>query len=85
MMFARDLLKTNKLPEDVVICIIPVYNIDGSHNRSGTSRANQNGPIAYGFRGNSKNYDLNRDFIKTDLKTHRRFSKYLIHGNQRFL
>lgn len=68
MLFARDLLKNNKLPNNVVICIIPVYNIDGSHNRSGTSRANQNGPTAYGFRGNSKNYDLNRDFIKTDSK-----------------
>jgi len=68
MMLARDLLKTDQLPKDVVICIIPIYNIDGSFNRSSTSRANQNGPVAYGFRGNSKNYDLNRDFIKTDSK-----------------
>ena len=68
MMLARDLLKGNKLPAIVVICIIPIYNIDGSFNRSGTSRANQNGPVAYGFRGNSKNLDLNRDFIKTDSK-----------------
>jgi hypothetical protein len=68
MMLARDLLKNNLLPKDVVICIIPVYNIDGSFNRSSTSRANQNGPLAYGFRGNSKNYDLNRDFIKSDSK-----------------
>lgn len=75
MMLARDLLKGNKLPEDVVICIIPVYNIDGSHNRSGTSRANQNGPVAYGFRGNGKNYDLNRDFIKTDSKNSQAFQQ----------
>jgi hypothetical protein len=68
MMLARDLLKGNLLPKDVVICIIPVYNIDGSFNRTSTSRANQNGPVAYGFRGNSKNYDLNRDFIKSDSK-----------------
>jgi len=68
MMLARDLIKENKLPEDVVICIIPLYNIDGAFNRGNTSRANQNGPEAYGFRGNSKNYDLNRDFIKTDSK-----------------
>jgi len=66
MMLARDLLKGDLLPKDVVICIIPVYNIDGSFNRTATSRANQNGPLAYGFRGNSKNYDLNRDFIKSD-------------------
>ena len=68
MMLARDLLKEDNLPKDVVICIIPIYNIDGSFNRSSTSRANQNGPLAYGFRGNSKNLDLNRDFIKTDSK-----------------
>lgn len=75
MMLARDLLKENRLPKGLVICIIPVYNIDGSFNRSGTSRANQNGPVAYGFRGNSKNYDLNRDFIKTDSKNSMAFQQ----------
>ncbi len=54
------------LPDNVVICIIPVYNVDGCLNRSATSRVNQNGPEEYGFRGNSKNLDLNRDFIKCD-------------------
>ncbi|MES2829188.1 MAG: M14 family metallopeptidase [Bacteroidota bacterium] len=68
MMLARDLLKGNLIPKDVVICIVPIYNIDGSFNRTSTSRANQNGPVAYGFRGNMKNYDLNRDFIKSDSK-----------------
>lgn len=65
MMFARDLLKKNALPTNVVICIVALYNIDGSMNR-GLSRVNQNGPSAYGFRGNSRNLDLNRDFIKAD-------------------
>ncbi len=68
MLLATDLLKANLIPKDVVICIVPIYNIDGSFNRTSTSRANQNGPLAYGFRGNSKNYDLNRDFIKSDSK-----------------
>lgn len=75
MLLARDLLKNGNLPEDVVICIIPVYNVDGSFNRTGTSRANQNGPLAYGFRGNSKNYDLNRDFIKTDSRNSATFQQ----------
>jgi hypothetical protein len=75
MMLARDLLKGNKLPNDVVVCMIALYNIDGSHNRTGTSRANQNGPIAYGFRGNGRNYDLNRDFIKTDSKNSAAFQQ----------
>jgi hypothetical protein len=65
MMFARDLLKKNALPKNVVICMIALYNIDGSINR-GWSRVSQNGPRAYGFRGNYRNLDLNRDFIKAD-------------------
>lgn len=64
-----------KLPENVVICIIPVYNIDGSLNRGCCSRANQNGPEQYGFRGNAKNLDLNRDFIKADAENTRSFIK----------
>jgi hypothetical protein len=75
MLLANNLLKNNKLPDDVVLCIIPLYNIGGAHNRSGTSRANQNGPLEYGFRGNSKNYDLNRDFIKTDSKNSQAFQE----------
>lgn len=75
MMLARDLLEKNMLPENVVICIVPLYNIGGSFNRSGTSRANQNGPIAYGFRGNSRNLDLNRDFIKTDSRNSASFQQ----------
>ena len=75
MLLAENLLKNNQLPANVVLCIIPFYNIGGAHNRSSTSRANQNGPLEYGFRGNSKNYDLNRDFIKTDSKNSQAFQE----------
>lgn len=74
MMLSRDLLEKNELPDEVVICIIPVYNIDGSLNR-GVSRINQNGPESYGFRGNYQNLDLNRDFIKTDSRNSRSFQE----------
>lgn len=57
--------KTNDLP---VIAFIPAYNVGGMMNRSSNSRANQNGPEEYGFRGNAQNLDLNRDFIKMDSK-----------------
>ncbi len=76
MMFARDLLKKNALPKDVVICIIAVYNIDGCLNR-GQSRVSQNGPEAYGFRGNYRNLDLNRDFIKADSRNALAFEQIL--------
>ncbi len=62
---SRELLETG-LPSNVIIAIIPIYNVGGAHNRSCCSRANQDGPIEYGFRGNAKNLDLNRDFIKAD-------------------
>jgi len=55
--------KVDNLP---LIALIPAYNVGGMLNRSSTSRANQNGPDEYGFRGNARNLDLNRDFIKMD-------------------
>lgn len=57
--------KTKNMP---VIGIIPAYNVGGMMNRSASSRANQEGPDEYGFRGNAQNLDLNRDFIKMDSK-----------------
>jgi len=78
MMLVRDLLTKPELREKLkhlVVVIIPVYNVDGCLNRSSTSRANQNGPAEYGFRGNAKNLDLNRDFIKTDSKNAQSFNK----------
>ena len=76
MMFARDLMKKNALPKDVVICMIAVYNIDGCLNR-GLSRVSQNGPSSYGFRGNYRNLDLNRDFIKADSRNALAFEQIL--------
>jgi len=67
MMLARDLMMKpalHKLLDHVVVAIIPVYNIGGALNRSCCSRANQIGPKRYGFRGNARNFDLDRDFVK---------------------
>ncbi|MGB0915873.1 MAG: hypothetical protein ACPGVI_07355, partial [Crocinitomicaceae bacterium] len=47
----------------------------GMINRSSSSRANQEGPDEYGFRGNAQNLDLNRDFIKMDSKNMFAFAK----------
>ncbi|MET3131030.1 hypothetical protein AAKU55_001288 [Oxalobacteraceae bacterium GrIS 1.11] len=49
-----------------VLLFIPIYNVDGCLNRADTSRVNQDGPEQFGFRGNSRHLDLNRDFIKCD-------------------
>ncbi|HET8753386.1 MAG TPA: M14 family metallopeptidase [Salinimicrobium sp.] len=74
MMLFRDLAQDSiPIPENTIIATVPVYNIGGALNRNSFSRANQNGPVSYGFRGNAKNYDLNRDFIKADTKNTQSF------------
>lgn len=82
MMLFRDLAQDSiTLPENTIIATIPVYNIGGALNRNSFSRTNQNGPKAYGFRGNARNYDLNRDFIKADTKNTRSFYEIFHHVN----
>ncbi len=74
MMLFRDLvLGKIKIPKNSVIVAIPIYNIGGALNRNSTTRANQDGPEEYGFRGNGRNFDLNRDFIKSDTRNTRSF------------
>ena len=74
MMLLRDLANGSiASPENTIIAVIPVYNIGGALNRNGMTRTNQNGPLEYGFRGNARNFDLNRDFIKADTKNARSF------------
>jgi len=76
MQLFRDLaLRRIAVPKNVVVITIPVYNIGGLLNRNATSRANQNGPEEYGFRGNARNFDLNRDFIKTDTRNTQAFTQ----------
>jgi len=76
MMLMRDLAQgTIEAPENTWIGAIAVYNIGGAMNRNSTSRTNQNGPEEYGFRGNARNYDLNRDFIKNDTKNSQAFTE----------
>ena len=59
----------------LVYVIIPIYNVGGALNRNSHTRANQEGPEEYGFRGNAKNLDLNRDFVKADSKNAETFAK----------
>lgn len=76
MQLFRDLaLGKIVVPKNVVLIAIPVYNIEGCLNRNSTTRVNQNGPEEYGFRANGRNFDLNRDCIKTDTKNNKSFSE----------
>ncbi len=78
MLLLRNIVQNDslkKLYKNTLICIIPVYNVGGALNRNSHTRANQNGPKEYGFRGNARNFDLNRDFIKQDTKNASAFSE----------
>ncbi|QHS60581.1 M14 family metallopeptidase [Chitinophaga agri] len=76
MMLLRDLaMGKKKLPDNIVLAVIPIYNIGGALNRSADYRVDQNGPAAFGSRGNARNYDLNRDFIKADSRNARSFQQ----------
>lgn len=76
LLWIEEWIKKGKQTKDLpVIAIIPAYNVGGMMNRSSSSRANQDGPEEYGFRGNAQNLDLNRDFIKMDSKNMWTFAK----------
>ena len=65
----RDLLGGRAVPgalDAVTIVFVPIFNVDG-HERFGPgNRPNQRGPAEMGFRTNSQNLNLNRDFLKVD-------------------
>lgn len=69
LMLLRDLLiskKQKELLENVSILFIPIFNVDGHERFGPNNRINQNGPEEMGWRTNSQNLNLNRDFLKAD-------------------
>ena len=75
-MFLRDvLLGKTEIPDNVILAIIPVYNIGGHLNRSPYWRPTQDGPAEYGSRQNVQCYDLNRDFMKSDTRNAQSFQE----------
>ncbi|MEZ5032389.1 MAG: M14 family zinc carboxypeptidase [Saprospiraceae bacterium] len=78
LMLAREMAledRWQEVLEDMVIVMIPYYNLDGGYARRPHTRANQEGPAMQGFRGNGKNLDLNRDFIKCDSRNAQSFTR----------
>lgn len=85
MLLVRDMLffPSKYAPEgaDLQLHVICMYNVDGTLNRGRMSRANQNGPEEYGFRGNAQNLDLNRDFVKLDSRNAQVFATYFTNND----
>ncbi|NBR83038.1 MAG: hypothetical protein EBT52_04850 [Flavobacteriia bacterium] len=73
LQWVRKQLEEGSFPERMILAVIPAYNVGGMLQRRPNTRANQDGPVLQGFRGNSRNLDLNRDFVKADAQNTRSF------------
>ena len=69
LMMMRDIAITKEkedLLNNVTFIFVPVFNVDGLNRFGPYNRINQNGPEEMGWRANSQNLNLNRDFLKAD-------------------
>lgn len=67
MMFMRDVMLDNyRLLDKVNVLFIPILNVDGHEKRGFNQRVNQRGPDNMGWRTNSQNLNLNRDYSKLE-------------------
>ena len=69
LMLARDILsgQTRNYLDELVILLVPIFNVDGNEKISTDNRTNQHGPAqGVGIRYNGQNLDLNRDGMKLE-------------------
>ena len=69
MLLMREMLITKEkynLLDNLVLMVIPIFNVDGHERMSPYHRINQNGPVEMGWRTTARNYNLNRDYMKAD-------------------
>lgn len=79
MLLLRDILITKEkffLLDNLVLLIIPIFNVDGHENKSPFNRPNQNGPTVQGWRTTAQNYNLNRDYMKADSPEMRAYLRF---------
>jgi len=68
-MLIRDIVnrKNNiKILDNISIIFLPIFNVDGHERWGAFNRINQNGPKEMGWRTTAANYNLNRDYLKSD-------------------
>ncbi|MFZ4545082.1 MAG: M14 family metallopeptidase [Saprospiraceae bacterium] len=70
MMLLRDIAygPEKALLNTVNFLFIPILNVDGHERSSSWNRPNQRGPENMGYRTNSQNLNLNRDYAKLDTR-----------------
>mgnify|MGYP001792029987 CR=1 FL=1 len=69
LMLLRDMTvrgTKRELLEQANFLFVPIFNVDGHERASKFGRVNQRGPEMMGWRTNSKNLNLNRDYAKAD-------------------
>src|SRR3984893_13798493 len=69
LMLLRDMAvrgTKRELLEHANFLFVPIFNVDGHERSSKYGRVNQRGPEKTGWRTNSKNLNLNRDYAKID-------------------
>jgi hypothetical protein len=68
LMLIRDIAFNGRddLIDKVNIVFVPVFNADGHERSTPYNRPNQRGPKSMGWRNNSQNLNLNRDYMKAD-------------------
>lgn len=68
LMLLRDIVRGNELEliQQVNILFIPILSADGHNRVSQYNRVNQRGPEFMGWRTNSQNLNLNRDYAKLE-------------------
>lgn len=69
MLLLREMIVTKEkfnLLKNVILLIIPVFNVDGHERLSPFNRPNQVGPLMMGWRTTAQNLNLNRDYMKAD-------------------
>lgn len=68
LMLMRDIIHGNKgdLIKNTNWLFVPILSVDAHERRSPFNRVNQRGPTQMGWRTNSQNLNLNRDYSKLD-------------------
>ncbi|MGB9665240.1 MAG: M14 family metallopeptidase, partial [Ignavibacteria bacterium] len=69
MILLREILITKEKEiylDNVILIVMPIFNVDGHERFSPYNRINQNGPKEMGWRTNALNLNLNRDYMKAD-------------------
>ncbi len=80
LMLARELVEedSDNFLDQLVLCIVPVYNADGNDKIAQGNRPGQVGPQdGAGERRNARGLDLNRDFMRLEAPESRAFVRFL--------